>query len=69
MFTSARSMLESSSELTFKCLNLGETSQRDMMDELFERAKFDKTKNNWRCIDDFDWLSSNVPSKNFKVIN
>lgn len=72
IFTSARSMLESSKDLTFRMLDLGEIAKSvDMDDEVLlnnlVRAKFDRTKNNWKCIDDFDWLSPDTPSLNYKI--
>lgn len=73
IFTSARSMLESSQNLKFRCIDfktaLGESKvQADTIRDLLERANFDETKNNWKCIDDFDWLLPNVPSKNYELI-
>lgn len=73
IFTSARSMLESSQSLKFKCINLRTISkasqlQYDHTRELFKEANFDDSRNNWKCIDDFDWLSPDVPSQNFQLI-
>lgn len=69
VFTSTRSMMEASDKLTFRMLNiahlnetLGDTAN------LFENAKFDTSKNNWRCIDDFDWVSP-IPSPNYRVLD
>lgn len=70
IYTSARSMLESSRELEFQKLNLDtldETSPENVKD-LFEKAKFDPQRNNWECIDDFDWLSPGTKSKNFRIV-
>lgn len=71
IFTSARSMLESSQGLVFKPLDissLGDVQQTSQSDNLMERVKFDPKQNNWRCIDDFDWLSTEVASKNFTLV-
>lgn len=69
IFTSARSMLESSKALEFAELKFDsvEGIESGEIDELLTVANFNKSKNNWKCIDDFDWLSSNTPSKNFKL--
>lgn len=64
-FTSARSMLESSKELVFKRLNFDDCPD---IKDLLERANFQELLNNWDCIDDFDWLSPNTPSKNFTLM-
>lgn len=68
IFSSARSMLESSKNLKFKCINLKMAQGDTDIQELFKRANFDESKNNWRCIDDFDWLSPDIPSENFELI-
>jgi len=69
IFTSARSMLESSEGLEFKQLNLDELENPSQVRELLTRANFDPTRNNWKCIDDFDWLSKDSPSRNYKLIH
>jgi hypothetical protein len=73
IFTSARSMLESSKQLTFKMLNLDELASdesigHERLMEYIKRANFNEHQNNWKCIDDFDWLSPTSPSVNYKVI-
>lgn len=72
IFTSTRSMLESSKGLSFKRLDLGNIEQTELSNEelsdLLTNAQFDINQNNWNCIDDFDWLSPNSPSKNFKLV-
>lgn len=72
VYTSARSMLESSDKLQFKCLKLGnfvsEKLSLKQVKELFEEANFNELQNNWNCIDDFDWLSPTSPSKNFCLV-
>ena len=35
---------------------------------ILQMSGLDKTKNNWNKIDDFNWLSANEPSPNWKVI-
>lgn len=70
IFTSARSMLESSEKLEFCELILGNVSEmsEEEVSQLLARANFDPSLNNWRCIDDFDWLSPNTKSKNFVLV-
>lgn len=70
IFTSARSMLEESSGLKFSCLEFDQLS--DIIDaqqrsRLLSEAQFDCDKNNWKCIDDFDWLNANIASKNYSI--
>lgn len=71
-FTSARSMLESSTGLIFAKLELDDLVTRQkisqgQLSDLVERANFNKLQNNWNCIDDFDWLSPDKPSRNFEL--
>ena len=68
-YTSARAMLEASSELKFGPLDLNKVEGLTIEEirELLRRANFDESKNNWNCIDDFDWLAPNCPSKNYSI--
>lgn len=63
IFTSARSMLESSDKLEFRRLNL-DSEARNLM----QQNNMGSNSNNWRCIDDFDWLSPNAPSQHYKLV-
>lgn len=63
IFTSARSMLESSNGLVFRQLKPDD----DTLD-LMAKCNMDTTSNNWRCIDDFDWLSPNAPSQHYRLV-
>uniref|UniRef100_A0A6G1SC41 Tubulin-specific chaperone C n=1 Tax=Aceria tosichella TaxID=561515 RepID=A0A6G1SC41_9ACAR len=72
IFTSARSMLESSKGLTFKKLDLDELAknekiERNWLIDYLRRANFNEHQNNWKCIDDFDWLSPTSASINYKI--
>lgn len=71
IFTSARSMLEASRDLKFKELKLeavpGLNLSFEQVQQLMTQANFGLDSNNWRCIDDFDWLSPDVPSKNYSL--
>lgn len=73
IFTSARSMLEASTDLKFKELKLEHLCREDLTEEqvqnLLRMADFNVEQNNWRCIDDFDWLSEEVASKNYKLMS
>lgn len=71
LYTSARTMLEESSNLTFQCLDMNQMDK--LIDEprrsdLLAKAKFEVHKNNWKCIDDFDWLHATIPSKNYTIL-
>lgn len=71
LFTSARSMMEESSGLTFKCLDMDTLKpwlNEEERKEYFDNAKFNIDRNNWNCIDDFEWLSPSIPSKNFTLV-
>lgn len=70
IYTSARSMLEASSELIFSPISLDEISDRDTasINRLMDENKFHWIDNNWKCIDDFDWLVPSSPSKNYKLV-
>lgn len=69
-FTSTKSMLESSKDLEFKQFDLEKQDvvPEDQVSELMLQAMFDENRNNWKSIDDFDWLSPDCPSKNFKIV-
>lgn len=72
IFTSARSMLESSKGLTFKMLQLDELAKEeninhDRIVDYLRIANFNEHQNNWKCIDDFDWLSPTSASINYKI--
>lgn len=71
IFTSARSMLEASKDLIFKELKLDDISDfklsQEQVQQLLARARFNIAQNKWRCIDDFDWLAPDVPSKNYSL--
>lgn len=69
--TSARSMLEESTGLQFSPIDMGSIRDKITAEEekeYFTAAGFDIGKNNWRLIDDFDWLSPSAPSKNYKIV-
>lgn len=66
LYTSVASMLESSKNLTFKRLVLDDSDSS--LRDLLESANFSILENNWKKIDDFDWLSPNQPSDNYSVI-
>lgn len=70
IYTSARSMLESSRELEFHRLSLDslEDKSAEQVRDLLIKANFDEQNNNWKCIDDFDWLSPDSASKNYKIV-
>lgn len=70
IYTSARSMLETSSELSFKPLKLEELVDCDTesINRLMADNNFKWSDNNWKCVDDFDWLVPNIPSKNYKLL-
>jgi hypothetical protein len=40
----------------------------DRMGEHFRACGFDREKNNWRSVDDFNWLALDKPSPNWKFI-
>lgn len=71
LYTSARSMLEESTELSFSRLDLDNVAsdklKPDQINKLMNCAKFDQDHNNWRSIDDFDWLNTRVPSQNYVI--
>lgn len=70
IYTSVRSMLESSKELEFHCLDLDSIERvgHEQVIDLFNKANFNVERNNWKCIDDFDWLSPDTKSKNFSTV-
>lgn len=70
-FISARSMLESSDNLQFRQIDLRQfdSLNADEVERLFEKSKFDMKQNNWKCIDDFDWLSTEEASKNYQILD
>lgn len=70
IYTSVRSMLESSNALEFHNLDLDgiERVGHKQVVDLFNKANFDVERNNWKCIDDFDWLSPDTKSKNFSIV-
>lgn len=71
IFTSARSMLEDSKGLEFKCIDIDSLSDKvtkEETKEYLDKAQFNLDSNNWSCIDDFDWLSPTAPSKNYTLI-
>ena len=37
-------------------------------DEDFSVSGLDRNSNNWECIGDFNWLSSDVPSPNWAIL-
>lgn len=63
-------MLETSSELSFKPLKLEELVDCDTesINRLMADNNFKWSDNNWKCVDDFDWLVPNIPSKNYKLL-
>lgn len=63
IYTSARSMLESSKELMFKKLDFRDTDSRLL--KLMSEANFRVQENQWTSIDDFDWLIPGKQSKNY----
>lgn len=68
VYTSARSMLESSKQLTFKQINPDSLDiGLDTLKGFMAEAKFDIQSNNWKQIDDFDWLTPDKPSNNYKL--
>ena len=73
IFISARSMLEASTDLKFRELKLEDLYKGDVTEEqvrdLLKMAEFNVKQNNWKCIDDFDWLSEEVPSRNYKLLS
>lgn len=64
IFTTARSMLESSNGLKFRRL----CPDSEMADFML-KSNMDINSNNWKYIDDFDWLSPNVPSQHYKLVD
>lgn len=70
IYTSARSMLEASSDLSFSPISLDKINEHvtDSINHLMDENDFKWTDNNWDCIDDFDWLVPNTPSKNYKLV-
>lgn len=68
-FVSARAMLESSRNLTFKRINLNNLGfDKARAKKIIKSAKIDDSKNNFENIDDFDWLVPNQKSDNYKII-
>lgn len=68
IYTSSRSMMESSKNLKFECYNLSKSEfAGEQLDSFLTEAKFDPNANNWKCIDDFDWLCPSIPSKNYTI--
>lgn len=69
IFTSARSMLESSKALEFEPIKLDNVDKlsHEQVQDLLAKAGFNESQNNWKCIDDFDWLAPDCPSKNYKL--
>lgn len=63
IYTSARSMLENSNGLEFRRLHLDSG-----LIESMQKCSMDSNSNNWKCIDDFDWLSPNAPSQHYKLV-
>lgn len=73
-FIKTRAMLESSRNLQFAPLDIDQmsaelTHQKDAHQTVrVLMDKMDFKQNNWRCIDDFDWLSPYCPSKNYVLV-
>lgn len=71
IYTSARSMLETSGDIKFAPLKLDKIidCNIELINELMRDNNFNWIDNNWRCIDDFDWLVPGSPSKNYQLID
>jgi hypothetical protein len=65
LHVTSRAIIEDCSSVTFapyswKCSTL---------EDDFRRAGLDIQRNNWNCVDDFNWLASNTPSPHWSVMD
>lgn len=61
IYVTSSAIIENCKHLRFAPLTLNST----ILKKSFEMAKFNKSNNNWKVINDFDWLSSYEPSPNW----
>ncbi|XP_025201998.1 tubulin-specific chaperone C [Melanaphis sacchari] len=61
IYVTSSAIIENSKQLQFAPLSL----KGLILKKAFEMAKFDESKNNWKIVNDFDWLSSYEPSPNW----
>lgn len=61
---SSRSIIEDSRNLKFAPYNWC----YDELDKHFCLAGLDRSVNNWKAVDDFNWLAADVPSPNWSVL-
>lgn len=57
----SRSIIEDTTQVFFAPFNW----DYDNIDKHFEIAGLDRSRNNWNCVDDFNWLAIDMPSPNW----
>ncbi|KAF4524621.1 hypothetical protein B566_EDAN013872 [Ephemera danica] len=57
----SRSIIEDTTQVFFAPFNW----DYDNIDKHFEIAGLDRNRNNWNCVDDFNWLAIDMPSPNW----
>ncbi|XP_060848650.1 tubulin-specific chaperone C-like [Rhopalosiphum padi] len=61
-YVSENTIIENSKQLRFAPLSLNNSK---LLTKVFRIANFDEFKNNWKIVNDLDWLSSCEPSPNW----
>ncbi|XP_050537573.1 tubulin-specific chaperone C [Daktulosphaira vitifoliae] len=64
IYVVSSAIIENSKNLRFGPLKIN----NPIIENIFKVIKFDINNNNWKIINDFDWLSSYEPSPNWKEI-
>lgn len=64
IYVTSSAIIENCKQLQFAPLTLNST----LVKKSFEMSNFVESNNNWKVINDFDWLSSYEPSPNWHVI-
>lgn len=62
IYVTSSAIIENCKQLRFAPITL---SKSTMIQKSFEMVNFDESTNNWKIINDFDWLSSYEPSPNW----
>jgi len=65
LYVTSSAIIENSKQLRFSPLSLNSA----LINKSFEMANFKESTNNWKIINDFDWLSSYEPSPNWCEIS
>jgi len=65
LHVSSRAIIEDSSKLRFSAYNWSYNG----IEEHFIASNLDPQQNNWKQIDDFNWLSTDKPSPNWALLN